>query len=288
MIDESNLLNFYCTGIYDSTKALTETEIIMKVLEKLNLVILNFNDLECQMMKRMTALEKDVNYYLDTGIKLEVSKKLDEMVELAHKNNMQVAIHAIGDKAMDMVVNSIEKALDKYPRDNHRHGVVHCQLTTSDLLNRFRDLKLHAYIQSIFLDYDINIVEDRIGVDRAKTSYNFNTLFNETTMSNGSDCPVELPNVLNGIYCAVTRKTLNGKGPFLPNQALSVKDAILSFTRNGAYASFEEDIKGDIAVGKAADFVLLSDNLLDIDVDKIKDVKVLNTFLDGSCVYSLI
>ena len=81
MIDESNLLNFYCSGIYDSTKALTETEIIMKVLEKLNLVILNFNDLECQMMKRMTSLEKDVNYYLDTGIKLEVNKKLDEMVE---------------------------------------------------------------------------------------------------------------------------------------------------------------------------------------------------------------
>ena len=81
MIDESNLLNFYCSGIYDSTKALTETEIIMKVLEKLNLVILNFNDLECQMMKRMTSLEKDLNYYLDTGIKLEVSKKLDEMVE---------------------------------------------------------------------------------------------------------------------------------------------------------------------------------------------------------------
>ena len=81
MIDESNLLNFYCSGIYDSTKALTETEIIMKVLEKINLVILNFNDLESQMMKRMTALEKDVNYYLDTGVKLEVSKKLDEMVE---------------------------------------------------------------------------------------------------------------------------------------------------------------------------------------------------------------
>ena len=221
------------------------------------------------------------------GICTYTQDQFDEMVELAHKNNMQVAIHAIGDKAMDMVVNSIEKALDKSPRDNHRHGVVHCQLTTSDLLNRFRDLKLHAYIQSIFLDYDINIVEDRIGVDRAKTSYNFNTLFNETTMSNGSDCPVELPNVLNGIYCAVTRKTLDGKGPFLPNQALSVKDAILSFTRNGAYASFEEDVKGDIAVGKAADFVLLSDNLLDIDVDKIKDVKVLNTFLDGKCVYSL-
>ena len=81
MIDENNLLNFYCTGIYDSTKALTDTEIIMKVIEKLNLVILNFNNLECEMMKRMTALEKDVHYYLDTGMKLEVSKKLNEMVQ---------------------------------------------------------------------------------------------------------------------------------------------------------------------------------------------------------------
>ena len=81
MIDESNLLNFYCTGIYDNTKAMTETEIIMKVLEKLNLVILNFNDLECQLMKRMTALEKEVNYYLDTGIKLEVEKQLNKMIE---------------------------------------------------------------------------------------------------------------------------------------------------------------------------------------------------------------
>ena len=81
MIDESNLLNFYCSGIYDSTKAMTETEIIMKVLEKLNLVILNFNDLECQLTKRMTALEKELNYYLDTGMKLEVSKKLDKMYE---------------------------------------------------------------------------------------------------------------------------------------------------------------------------------------------------------------
>ena len=81
MIDESNLLNFYCSGIYDSTKALTETEIIMKDLEQLNLVILNFNDLECQLMKRMTALEKEVNYYLDTGIKTEIRKQLDEMIE---------------------------------------------------------------------------------------------------------------------------------------------------------------------------------------------------------------
>lgn len=81
MIDESNLLNFYCNGIYDSTKSLTETEIIMKILEKLNMVILNFNNLESQMLKNMKELEKQVNYYMDSGIKLEVKKQLEEMIK---------------------------------------------------------------------------------------------------------------------------------------------------------------------------------------------------------------
>ena len=81
MIDESNLLNFYCSGIYDSSKSLTQTEIIMKVLEKLNLVILNFNDLDYQMTKRIKELEKQVNYYIESGIKLEVEKQLNEMIE---------------------------------------------------------------------------------------------------------------------------------------------------------------------------------------------------------------
>ena len=81
MIDESNLLNFYCSGIYDTTKAMTQTEIIMKIIEKLNLIILNFNDLDCQMTKRMKELEKQVNYYIESGIKLEVEKQLNEMVE---------------------------------------------------------------------------------------------------------------------------------------------------------------------------------------------------------------
>ena len=81
MIDESILLKFCCNGIYDNTKALTQTEIIMKIIEKLNLIILNFNDLENQTLKNMKTLDKQVNYYLDTGLKLEVSKKIDQMVE---------------------------------------------------------------------------------------------------------------------------------------------------------------------------------------------------------------
>ena len=81
MIDESNLLNFYCSGIYDTTKAMTQTEIIMKIIEKLNLIILNFNDLDNQLTKRVKELEKQVNYYIESGIKLEVEKQINEMVE---------------------------------------------------------------------------------------------------------------------------------------------------------------------------------------------------------------
>ena len=81
MIDESNLLKFCCSSIYDTTKAMTETEIIMKIIEKLNLIILNFNDLDCQLTKRIKELEKQVNYYIENGINLEVEKRLNEMVE---------------------------------------------------------------------------------------------------------------------------------------------------------------------------------------------------------------
>ena len=81
MIDECNLLKFCCSGIYDTTKAMTQTEIIMKIIEKLNLIILNFNDLDNQLTKRVKELEKQVNYYIESGIKIEVEKQINEMVK---------------------------------------------------------------------------------------------------------------------------------------------------------------------------------------------------------------
>lgn len=222
-----------------------------------------------------------------SGISVYTQEQFDEMIGYAHANGMQVAVHAIGDQIMVMIVNAIEKALKENPREDHRHGIVHCQITTEDLINKFKELNLHAYVQSIFLDYDINIVEDRIGKERAKTTYNFKTLMNNgTKVSNGSDCPVELPNVLNGIQCAVTRMTLDGaKGPFLKEESLSIEEAIKSYTIMSAHGSFEENIKGSIERGKCADFVVLDRNLLTSDVETIKDINVLETYVDGKCVY---
>ena len=125
MIGENNLLNFYCSGIYDSTKALTDTEIIMKVLEKLNLVILNFNNLESQTLNNMKKLEKQINYYLDSGMKLEVTKKIDEMVKDGTFENMinETLLYDINNQISD-IKEEIELLKEKINSNGNTQGGV--------------------------------------------------------------------------------------------------------------------------------------------------------------------
>ena len=221
------------------------------------------------------------------GIPVYSQETFDEMIGYAHTHNMQVAIHSIGDGILDRIMNAIEKAQNENPREDARHGIIHCQITRPDQLDRMAKLHLHCYAQTIFLDYDIKIVEDRVGKERASSSYNFKTLMNKGVhVSNGSDCPVELPDVLGGMQCAITRSTLKEHiGPYLPEEAFTVKEAILSFTTEGARASFEENIKGKIQAGMLADFVVLDQNLFETDPYHIHDVKVLETWMNGKRVY---
>ena len=194
-----------------------------------------------------------------TGIPVFSQETFDEMIGCAHKNGMQVAIHAIGDACLDRVLSAIEKARQAHPGKNHRHGIVHCQITRPDQLEQILRQELHVYAQSIFLDYDIGIVKERAGEVLAKTSYCWKTLLcRGGTVSNGTDCPVELPFALGGIQCAVTRKNLRGDlGPYLPEEAFSLHEALYSYTAAGAWASFEENSKGRIRAGMLADFVIL-------------------------------
>jgi len=220
------------------------------------------------------------------GFTIFTDQEMNELVLTAHKNNMQIAIHAIGDACLDQVLNAYEKALELYPRDNHRHGIVHYQISRKDQIDKTRKLNLHAYIQTIFLDYDNHIVEDRVGKDLASTSYAWHTLMDKgITISNGSDAPVEVPNVLKGMQCAISRTSIDGTGPYNINEAFSIKEAIDSFTINGAYASFEENIKGLIKQDYLADFVVLDQNPFEVEVNSIHKIKVLKTYLDGRCVY---
>ena len=220
------------------------------------------------------------------GLSVFTPEVFDEMIGYAHEQGMQVAVHCIGDACLDLVLGSIEKAQAAMPRSDHRHGIVHCQITRPDQLEEIANLNLHVYAQSIFLDYDLHIVQQRVGKDLAGSSYSWKTLMDKgVTVSNGSDCPVELPNVMGGIQCAVTRCDLKGVGPYLPNEAFSIQEALDSFTKMGAVASFEEDIKGQIKPGMLADFVVLGKNPFETAPDRIKDIPILATYLNGKEVY---
>lgn len=221
------------------------------------------------------------------GLCLFSQEAFDALIGYANAHEMQVAIHAIGDACLDRVLHSIEKALSEHSRQDPRHGIVHCQITRPDQLDKIAALGLHVYAQSIFLDYDIHIVEQRVGEDLAATSYRWKTLMDKgVTVSNGSDCPVELPRALAGIQCAVTRTDLRGSvPPYLEEETFTVQQALDSYTRASAHASFEEHVKGQICPGMLADFVVLGGNPFTVDTHCIQDIPVLATFLGGQAVY---
>ncbi|MCI8889065.1 MAG: amidohydrolase [Hungatella sp.] len=220
------------------------------------------------------------------GIPVFSQDQLDEMISYANSHGMQAAVHAIGDGIMEQVVLAYEKALKEYPRKDHRHGIVHCQITTEALLEKIRDLSLHAYIQSIFLDYDSRIVESRVGREKASKTYQFKTLMDMgCSVSNGSDSPVETPDVMKGIQCAVTRTSLDKTRTFLPDQALTLEEALKSYTVMGAWAEFEEEKKGRLKEGMAADFVVLSRDLREVPLEQISQVRVEQTYVDGVLVF---
>ena len=224
----------------------------------------------------------------EKGMPLYTQGELDHMVLAAHREGMQIAMHAIGDGAVQMGLDAYAKAQAAYPRQDARHGIVHCQLTTADQLEQFKEQGIHAYIQSIFLDADAPIVEKRVSSQLAATSYQAATYLDKgISLSNGSDAPVELPHVMAGIQCAVTRRSLHTpmEAPYLPKEALSVAQAIDSFTVGGAYASFEEQLKGQILPGMLADFVVLEEDPFQVPVERLSEIQVNTTVLGGYPVY---
>jgi predicted amidohydrolase YtcJ len=213
---------------------------------------------------------------------------LDELVLFAQKHNCPTAIHAIGDRAIELALNSIEKAR-KTGSDNLRHGIVHCQITDKAMLERFKELDVLAFIQPIFIDYDMNIVDARVGNDLTQTSYAWKTMVDGNVHASiGTDCPVEAFDTMPNIYSAVARKNLTGaeKRVFLPQEKLSMEETIHAYTVEGAYASGEEYLKGTITAGKLADFIVLDHDLFSLSSEEeILQTKVVATIFDGKLAY---
>lgn len=223
----------------------------------------------------------------ERGIAIFTQQEFDDMISLAHREGMQIAIHAIGDGILDRILSAFEKAFAAHPRSDHRSGIVHAQITRPDQLEKMKELHLHACIQTVFLDYDSRIVRQRVGDGLAATSYAFGTMRKMgISLSNGTDCPVEPPQPLRGIQCAVTRQPLDGHlPPYRPEEAMTVEQALRSYTVSGAWASFEEGKKGEILPGQLADFVILSENPFACSPEKLSQIRAEATFLEGRCVF---
>jgi predicted amidohydrolase YtcJ len=208
-------------------------------------------------------------------------------IEHADAAGLQIAVHAIGDKANHMILGMYDRVEREHGHRDRRLRIEHAQHLTPSDIPRFAQLQVIASMQPYHCIDDGRWAEKRIGPERAKTTYAFRSLLDSgATLAFGSDWDVAPMNALMGIYGAVTRRTLDGKHPggWVPEQKITVEQAVRAYTMGSAYASFDEKIKGSIERGKLADLVVLSEDIFSIDPVKIADTKVWMTIFDGRVV----
>jgi predicted amidohydrolase YtcJ len=220
-----------------------------------------------------------------SGILAMTQEQVDDIIIRAHSAGWQVTSHAVGDRAVTMIVDAIEKALKKYPRENHRHRIEHCAMINGELLDRIKKLGIEPIANPIFLyefgdGYMVNY-----GKERAYKMFTAKSFIDKGIIAAGSsDCPVTFSSPILNMHLAVNRETQKGQ-VINADERVTIEQALRMFTYNGAYASFDENKKGTIEVGKLADLVVLSGSLYNTPIDKIKDLCVDMTFIDGDLVY---
>jgi predicted amidohydrolase YtcJ len=226
-----------------------------------------------------------------TGIPFWEPEDLNKTVALYDKEGFQIMLHAIGDKAVNMALNAFEYAAQKNGTTGRRHRVEHIEVPARADLPRFKQLGVIASTQAIFANPDATTLQNYavlLGPERSSRSNAFK-LFDDAgaVQAFGSDWGVFDFSPLKGIYYAVTRSTAEGepKGGWYPENRITVEAALRHYTRDGAYASFDEDIRGTLTAGKLADMVVLSKDILTIPAAQILTTKVLLTVMGGRDTY---
>ncbi len=238
-----------------------------------------------------TALFFDKYVSEDTkGLPMDVvlDGRLEQWARSADSAGLQLSIHAIGDSANSWLLDLFETIAQTNPAWDRRFRIEHAQHIHPNDFARFAKLGVIASAQPYHAIDDGRWAEKRIGRERCKTTYAFRTfLDNNVHLSFGSDWTVAPMNPLWGIYAAVTRRTTDEANPggWFPEQKISVNEAIACYTINNAYAVFEENEKGSITVGKLADLVVLSEDILTIDPVRIEHVLVDMTIVGGTIVH---
>lgn len=216
--------------------------------------------------------------------------ELDAMVAELDKRGFQIHVHAIGDRAVRAALNSIEKAIQANRPWSRRHQLAHLELIHPDDLPRFAKLDVTANCQCLwaFQDPYINeLTAPRLG-ERLKRVYPFGSLVAACArLAAGSDWTVSSMNPLEAMQVAVTRRSpVDGKGePLNPDEAISLEQIVRAYTTGGAWVNAEESSTGSLECGKAADFIVLDQDIFKIAPEKIGQTKVICTLLDGKPVF---
>ena len=204
---------------------------------------------------------------------------------------LQICTHAIGDQGISIILDLYSEIVKAHGESDRRFRIEHAQHMAAKDFDRFAQLHVIASVQPYHAIDDGRWAETRIGHDRASRTYAFRTFLNHgVRLAFGTDWDVAPLNPMLGVYAAVTRATLDGKNPngWFPEQKLTVAEAVEAYTMGSAYAEFQEKEKGSITPGKLADMVLLSDDIFTIDPARIRDVKVMTTWVGGKIVWSAI
>ena len=216
-----------------------------------------------------------------------VSLMRDRMLK-ADASGLQLCTHAIGDRGISTILDLYSEIVKAHGESDRRFRIEHAQHMAAKDFDRFAQLHVIASMQPYHAIDDGRWAEERIGHDRSSRTYAFRTFLNHgVRLAFGTDWNVAPLNPMLGLYAAVTRATLDGKNPdgWFPEQKLSLAEAVEAYTMGSAYAEFQEKDKGSITPGKLADMVLLSDDVFAIDPVKIREVKILTTWVGGQIVW---
>ncbi|MFD9941841.1 amidohydrolase [Nonomuraea sp. NPDC059023] len=222
------------------------------------------------------------------GFLQEEAEALHAFILRAHRAGWQVAAHAIGDRAVDVVLDAYAEAQSRWPRADARHRIEHCAVTSPAQVARIAALGVIPVPQGRFISEIGDGMLAALGPERSAGCYRQRSFLEAGIVLPGSsDCPVVEGAPLLGIHDLVNQRTSGGR-PFNPGEALTTEQALRAYTSGSAYAVFDEHLKGTLTRGKLADFAVLSDDLLAVAPQTIRDIAVLATVIGGEPVHDLL
>lgn len=225
----------------------------------------------------------------NAGLLFMPVEDLEAKIDKAIACGFQVGVHAIGDRGNRVTLDAFETVIPGYPDNPGRHRIEHAQTLTEPDIPRFAELGIIAAMQPTHATSDMYWIEERLGPERVRYAYAWRKLLDSgAKLALGSDFPVEQVNPMLGIYAAVTRQDVKSwpVGGWYAEERLSREEAVRGFTMDAAWAGFMENSVGSLASGKRADFIILDQNVFEVDAPEIANIRVLQTWLDGELVYS--